>query len=66
MLIFGEYSLGFDTWIVKLVLEYPLRSCDPAHMMYLSSGSNTMKAVEFQRQIFLSGTYCHVCIIKSL
>ena len=37
----------FSTQIVKLVLEYSLRSHDPAHMMHFPSGSDTMKAIEF-------------------
>jgi len=71
ILIFGEYLLRIwysdskiGTRIVKLVLEYSLLSCDPAHMMYLLSGSNTMKAVEFQWHKFLSGTQWCVCIIE--
>ena len=37
----------FGIQIIKLVLEYLLRSRDSAHMMYLSSGSYPMKTVEF-------------------
>ena len=50
----------FGTWIVKLVLEYSLRSHDPAHMMHLSSESDTMKAAEFDWHNFLSGTLTSV------
>ena len=38
---------GFGTQIVKLVLEYSLRSHDPAHMICWSSRNDTMKDVEF-------------------
>ena len=46
--------------LVKLVLEYSLRSHDPAHMMHLPSGSDTMKAIEFDWHSFLLGTLTSV------
>ena len=56
-----EYSFkDFGTCIVKLVLEYSLRSHDPAHMMHVSSGSGTMKAIAFDWHNFLSGTLASV------
>ena len=48
------------TRIVKLVLECSLRSHDPAHMMHLPSGSDTMKAIEFDWHNILSGTLTSV------
>ena len=50
----------FGTRIVKLVLEYSLRSHEPAHMVHFPSGSDTMKAIEFDWHNFLSGTYVTV------
>ena len=46
-LIRAETNTTIRRVLVKdLVLKYSLRSRDPAHMMYLSSGSDTMEAVE--------------------
>ena len=45
-----EYLLhckNFGTQIVKLLLMYSLRLRDPAYMVHLPSGSDTMKAIEF-------------------
>ena len=50
----------FDNRIVKLVHEYSLRSHDPAHMMHLPSGSDTMKAIDFDWHNFLLGTLTSV------
>ena len=64
----------FGTRIAKLVLEYSLRSRDPAHMMYLPSGSDAIKAVEFDwHNYFVRETnistliQCvyHCCYLKS-
>ena len=50
----------FGTRIVKLILKYSLRLHDPAHMMYLQSGSDAMKAIEFDWHNFLLGTLTSV------
>ena len=52
---------GFGNQIVKLVLEYSLRSHDQAHMMHLPSGSDTMKAIEINWHNFLLGTLTTQC-----
>ena len=54
--IFSEYLLMIWYSDSKIGTRVLVKICDPAHMMYLSSGSNTMKGVEFQWHKFLSGT----------
>ena len=44
--------------VLKLILEYSLRSRDLAHV--LPSGSGTMKAIEFDWNNLLSGTLTSV------
>ena len=55
ILILGKYSVRswYSDYMIKLVLEYSLKSCDPTHMMHLSSGSDTLKAVVLNSIIYI-------------
>ena len=62
----------FGTRIVKLLLEYSLRSHDPAHIMYLSSGMKAIIEFDWHNffvrdtniSTFIQCVY-HSCYLKS-
>jgi len=56
----------FRTRIVKLVLNYSLRSCDSAHMMDLLSDSDAVQFKVFYLSNIYMGILVHCIYILSL